>query len=178
MFTNPHPLTAAEVLALCGGAVMVAVLVLLLRRRSLSLPTLVAASLLASVLVSAPFTAWAFVSDVRAARDLSPFDAARVGAESNGIDTTVIDRIARRIPEQARYAIVLAPGADPDITSVFRIWALTVLLPRVAVADARKAEWVVTFGASPARLGVSASGVRRVRSNRSRRLDAWVGVAR
>lgn len=157
---------------------VVAVLVLFFRRRSLSLPTLVAACLLASVLVSAPFTAWAFVGDVRAARGFSTFDAARVGAESNGIDTRVIDRIARRIPEHASYAIVLAPGADPDVTAVFRIWTLTVLLPRVAVADSRKAEWIVTFGASPAQLGVPASGVRRVRSNRSRSLDAWVGVAR
>ena len=171
-------LSAEEVVLLCGGAVIVTVLFVFLRRSPVSSPTLVAASLLASVLASAPFTARDVFNDARAARDSTAFAADRVGPESNGIDTTVIDRVARLIPRHATYALVFAPGLDPGITGVFRAWALPVLLPRVAVARTADPEWVVSFAAPPGQLGVSARSVHLIRSARSPRLDAWVGVVR
>jgi hypothetical protein len=177
VITNPRPLTAAEVLLLCVGAVVVVALVLRARRPNISLATLVAASLCASVIVSAPFTAWSLVKDIRVSRDYSTFQADRIGPEGNGLDTTVVDRVAERIPTSGTYAFVIAPKGAETIGTVFRIWAEAVLLPRHEVAKPSKGQWVVSFGASPAMLGVSARAVRIIRSGRSPRLDAWVGIA-
>ena len=177
MITNPRPLTAAEVLLLCVGAAVVAVLYLRARRPNVSLSTLIAVSLCASVVVSAPFTAWSLVKDIRVSRNYSTFQADRVGPEGNGLDTTVVDRVAERIPTSATYAFVIAPKGAETIGTVFRIWAEAVLLPRHEVAKPSKGEWVISFGASPARLGVSVRAVHIIRSSRSSRLDAWVGIA-
>lgn len=176
MITSPRPLTAAEVLLLCLSAACVAALFLRAQRRSL--PTLVAVSLLASVAAIAPFEAWAVVKNARASRALSTFAADRFGPESNGIDTTVLDRAARRIPKHATYVIALSPRANAAAADVFADWAQAELLPRIRVADPGAARWVITFGASPRQLGISASAVRFIASKRDSRLGAWVGMMR
>jgi hypothetical protein len=176
VITNPKPLTAAEVLVLCGLAVF-AVLVFL-RRRRLPVPALVAVSLLASVAVSAPFTAFGVVKDVRVARDYSPFRADRIGPESYGVDTTVVDRIAKRIPRHATYAIVTAPKVPIDVRSVFHYWVTSFLLPRIAVSDPAHADWIISLGAPPSRFGARTHDVEAVPWTHGRRLTAWVGELR
>ena len=175
MFTNLRPLSATETLVLCAIAVVATSTYLVLRRRETDLATAVACALLATVAVSLPFTALAIVKDIRAARSYTPFEAARVGPEDNGLDTTIVDRIARLVPRHATYVLVLDPGIEPDLSGVFRVWALVDLLPRVAVRDPKDAEWVVALGKRPEALGVRARDVRAVRATRASRLVAWVG---
>ena len=153
-----------------------AILVLRARRRTVSLPTLVATSLLASVVVTAPFTAWAVVKNTRTSRDLPAFAAGRFGPENEGVDTTVIDRAARLIPNRSTYAIVISPHANQAVAGVFDVWAGAELLPRVKVRDLREARWIISFGAPPRRLGVTVRSVRLIASHRSPRLDAWVAA--
>jgi hypothetical protein len=155
-----------------------AVLVLRARQRTVPLTTAIAVALLASVVATAPFTAWAIVRNARVSRDLSAFAADRFGPENDGIDTSVIDRAARRIPKGATYAIVFAPRLNAAVGAAFKVWAEAVLLPRVQVTDLGRASWVITFGASPRRLGVQARAVTVVSSSRGPRLDAWVGRLR
>lgn len=180
MITNPRPLTTGEALLLFVAAAIAIVVARSVwpQRLRISLPALVAVSLLASVAVTGPFTLWSTVSDIRAAHGYSRFEAARVGPEDNGIDTTVVDRIAKRIPRHSTFVLRFAPGVEPAISSVFRVWSLTALLPRVALSDAQTADWIITFGASPRQLGLDASAVRKIRSSRNPHLSAWVGRRR
>jgi hypothetical protein len=178
VITNPRPLTTGEALLLCAAAAVLVVLVLFARRRQLSASTCIAAALIAGVAATAPFTGWSIASDAWSARDYSAFAAARIGPEDNGIDTKVVDRVALLIPRRATYAIVIAPRANQARGGVFRVWTLAALLPRVAVEDLSKADWVVTFGAPPERLGLPVRDVHPVRSQRSGRMTAWVGRLR
>ena len=174
MITNPRPFSATEILILCAIAVA-AVLAYLFRRRQTDPATAVAWALLATVAVSLPFTVSVIVKDTRAARSYTSFAAARVGPEDNGLDTTMVDRIARRIPPHATYVLVLDPGIEPNLSGVFRVWTLVDLLPRVAVRDPKDAEWVVALGKRPGELGIQARAVRVVRAKRESPLVAWVG---
>jgi hypothetical protein len=178
VITNPKPMTAAEVLVLCALAVLAVVLFLVIRRRRLPFPTIVALALLASVAVSAPFTAHAVIKDVRGAHRYSARRAERIGPEDNGLDTTVVDRIARRIPPHATYSIVTARSVPQSVATVFRVWALTMLMPRVAVSDSGGADWIVSLGAPPSRFGVRARAVEAVPWTHGRVLAAWVGEVR
>jgi hypothetical protein len=176
VITNPKPLTAAAVLVLCFAAFVVIGIVLVARRRRVSFPALVAVALLATVAVTAPFTAVAVARDIRAAHDYTPFRSERVGPEDNGLDTTVVDRIGRRIPRDATYAIVIGRSVPQNVATVFRVWALTLLLPRVAVDNPHRAGWIVSLGSSPNSLGVPARGVEPVPWSHGRTLTAWVGL--
>ena len=175
MITNPRPFSATEILILSAIAVTAALTYLFLRRRQTDPATAVAWALLATVAVSLPFTVSVIVKDIRAARSYTPFAAARVGPEDNGLDTTMVDRIARRLPRHATYVLVLDPGIEPNLSGVFRVWTLVDLLPRVAVRDPKDAEWVVALGKRPDELGIQAREVRAVRATRASPLVAWVG---
>jgi hypothetical protein len=178
VITNPKPFTAVEILLLCGIGVSLTVGFLVMRRRERSPSVLVASALLATVVVSLPFTASAVVKDVRKAHGYSAYDAARVGPESNGLDTSMIDRIAAIIPKHATYEILFSPRVDVSVAGVFRVWSLTNLLPRVAVDEDRDADWIVTVGARPSAFEVQVDSVRRVASERRYPLTAWVGRLR
>lgn len=174
MITNPSPLTTAEAFLLCVVAAALVVGFVLMRHRQ-SLPVLIAVALISTVVATAPFQAWSIVRDAKRSRHYSAFAAARVGAESNGVDTTVVDRAAKLIPRRATYEILLSPANGPSRDGVFRVWALTALLPRLAVEDIHKAQWVLAFGAPPRSFGVRATNVRRLPSTRGPKLAAWVG---
>jgi hypothetical protein len=177
VITNPRPLTSGEALVLCISAILVVAAYLRARRHGSSLPVAVAVALLASVAATAPFSAWAVIKDIRVVHDYSAFSAERVGPEDNGIDTRVIDGIARSVPRHDSYAIVFSPRLDPTVAVPFRIWTLTMLLPREVVATPAEAQWVITFGAAPAALGLHLRDTTRVASQKNRNLDAWVGRA-
>jgi hypothetical protein len=173
VITNPRPLTTAEVLLLCAGGIALAVL--LVRRRR-PLPIGIAVALLATVAVTAPFTAWAVGRDALRSRDYSSFRAARVGPEDNGVDTTVVDRIERLIPRDATFEILAVPKLAVDNrTYIFTTWAITELLPRIAVTETSKADWIVSVGAAPSRFGVDVTDVHVIHSARDELLTTWVG---
>jgi hypothetical protein len=175
VITNPRPFSATEILVLCAIAAAATLTYLFLRRRETDPATAVAYALFATVAVSLPFTVSVIVKDIRASRSYTPFAAARVGPEDNGLDTTMVDRIAHRIPRHATYVLVEDPGIEHNLSSVSRTWALVDLLPRVAVQHPEDAEWVVALGKRPAAFGVRARNVRAVRAKRAPRLVAWVG---
>jgi hypothetical protein len=173
VITNPRPLTTAEALLLCVGAALLVGYAAYRRRQSLSV--VIASALLATVVVTAPFTAWSVIRDARQSRHYSAWAAARVGPEGNGVDTSVIERAATVIPRDATYELFLSPADGFARDGVFRLWALQALLPRVAVEDQKKAQWVVAFGAQPSSFGVHATDVHWLKSARDPKLAAWVG---
>jgi hypothetical protein len=175
VITNPRPFSATEILVLCAIAVAATLVYLVFRRRQTDPATAVAYALLATIAVSLPFTLSVIVKDIREARSYTPSEAARVGPEDNGLDTTMVDRIARIVPRHATYVLVSDPGIEANLRGVFRVWTLVDLLPRVAVRDPRDAGWVVTLGKRPEALGIRARNVRAVRARRAPHLIAWVG---
>jgi hypothetical protein len=176
VITNPRPFSATEILVLCILAIAAGLAYILARRRETDLATAVAFALLATVVVSLPFTVSVIVKDIREASSYSQFQAARVGPEDNGLDTTMVDRIARIVPRHATYVVVSDPAIESNLSGVIRIWTLVHLLPRVAVRDPKDAQWVISFGKRPAALGIEAGNVRAVAATRASRLVAWVGV--
>jgi len=114
-----------------------------------------AAALVASTLVIAPVTAWAVVSDTRAAQRLSDREAERFGPESYGFDTSVTDRIAALVPPADDYRLVASDGLEANRALGFRLWSLSSLLPRIAAADPSSADWIISWGVPPRELGVA-----------------------
>lgn len=122
----------------------------------------IACALAAGSLAAAPITAWAIITDIRAAHRLTEREAARLGPEAYRVDTATIDRVAALIPRDETYALVVADAVDPDRSGVFRLWSLTALMPRVARVDPRSAQWVVAWGVPPNDLEVRLANVRRL----------------
>jgi hypothetical protein len=118
-----------------------------------------AVALAASSLAVAPVTAWAVISDIRAAKHLSALEAERFGPEENGLDTSLLDRVAQVIPPGATYDVAFSDGVDPARASVFRLWSLVALLPRRAVVDGSPPEWIVSWGAPPAELELAVTDI-------------------
>ena len=182
MFAAPRLLllTGPESLILAGsGAVLGAVLAAHFGRWSSSSARLVgavAAAFVASALIVAPVTAWAMISDIRASHRLSSRDAERFGPEESQLDTSVIDRVAAIIPSDATYAVSFSDRLDPDRASVFRLWSLSALLPRIAVTDPSSADWIVSWGVAPPGLGLPVTDVHRLELPRES--DPPVYVAR
>lgn len=180
VFSAPRLLSGPESLLLASvGAVIGVLLTVHLCRRSgstVQAATALAAALVASSLAVAPVTAWAVISDLRNARELTAREAERSGPEGEGLDTAVVDRLAALIPRDATYALAFSPRVHPDHALVFRLWALSSLLPRVAVADPAAADWIVGWGVAPSDLGVRASPVHVLASRRGG--DPPVDVAR
>jgi hypothetical protein len=172
-------LTGVEALFLAGiGAALGAVLAARVRRwpsRSARFSGMTAVALASSSLAVAPVTAWAIVSDIRAAKQLSALDAERFGPEEYGLDTSLIDRVARVIPRGATYQLVFSDGLDPNRASVFRIWSLAALLPRRAVADGSSPEWIVSWGVKPSELDAPVKDVRVVEPEAEADPPVYVG---
>lgn len=114
---------------------------------------------LASSAGAAPFVAWRIVQDLRYTTGISRENAERIGAFENSLDGGVFDRVAAEMPATATYYVADSGGpASGD----FRAWAQTVLLPRIAVSDPRRADWLLTFNRDPSTVGVAVTAVRRV----------------
>jgi hypothetical protein len=182
VFSAPHLLSATEALLLAAsGAFLGALLAAFSERRS-SGPAraagAIAGALVVSSLAVAPVTAWAVISDLQAADKLTAREAERIGPEEAGVDTAVIDGVAQLVPENASYALVFGDRVDPDRALVFRLWALSALLPRVAVADPESADWIVGWGVSPRDLGVTVGRVRALRPRGRSDPPVYIGEAR
>lgn len=121
-----------------------------------SLATLVT---LASTVAAGPFVLWRVVEDIRYTSRLTSEQAERVPADVNGIDEEVLERVRTIVPPDATYAIA-AGRAVADRERPLRTWSTLSLLPRIPVSDPEDAEWVVTWGLPPSRLGVDVADER------------------
>jgi len=182
VFTAPRLLTAPESLLLAGsGAVIGALLAAHFGRWSSPMARLVgaiAAAFVASTLTVAPVTAWAMISDIRVSQRLSARDAERIGPEENELDTSLTDRAAAIMPEDSTYTVVLSDRIDPDRSSVFRVWALSALLPRIAVPDHSVSDWIVSWGVEPSDFGVPVTDIRKIEPRRKSDPPVYVAKVR
>jgi hypothetical protein len=123
-------------------------------------------ALLAATVAAGPFTLWRVIQDIRETAPITAEHAAFVGAETKLIDGELVEQIAGRIPEDASYGVVVAPQAYVEIRTSLAHWLGYALIPRRQVRLPREAEWVVVWGAPPARLGVHAVRTYLVGKNR------------
>jgi hypothetical protein len=71
------------------------------------------------------------------------------------VNDRVWGELRRTIPERDRYYLQTNYG-------LVHFWTFTSLLPRIAVDDPRKADWVVSYRADPKALGVHLGPVRTI----------------
>lgn len=67
----------------------------------------------------------------------------------------VMDEVRTLIPENERYFVQARSGT-------IRFWSFTALLPRVAVESPRDADWILSYRAEPADLGLRLAKVRTI----------------
>jgi hypothetical protein len=72
--------------------------------------------------------------------------------------------------------VTFSDRLDPNRTSVFRVWSLSALLPRMAVTDLPSSDWIVSWGVAPANLGLAVTDVHMI--DPRRKFDPPVYVAR
>jgi len=166
------------------GAALAGALLLLGGRRVAaeaggSLVGVVTAVFLAFTVAGAPYTVWRVVADIRETAPISAEHARYVGAETKLIDGELAERIGFPIPPEASYYVAVAPGAYSEIRESLGNWLGYALLPRRRVRDPADAEWIVTWGATPAELGLRAGDPRLVGRNRlSQREPVYLAPAR
>lgn len=128
--------------------------------------TWVVTAALAITVAGAPFTLWRVVHDIRETAPIEPVHATYVGAEAKLIDGEVVERIGADIPAGDTYYVAVAPDAYFEIREGLSLWMGYALIPRRQIRDPRDADWIVTWGATPAQLGLDAGTPRLVARNR------------
>jgi hypothetical protein len=103
---------------------------------------------------AAPFPLWRVFEDIRATAPITPEHARYVGAETKLID----GRRARpgALARGVEYYVAVAPNAYEEIRTSLGAWMGYALAPRRRTTDPEDAGWIVTWGATPAELGVHA----------------------
>jgi hypothetical protein len=114
----------------------------------------------------APFTTWRVLEDIRETAPISPEHARYVGAETKLIDGELAERIGFGIRKDETYYVAVAPSAHGEIRASLALWLGYALAPRRRTADPRNADWIVTWGAPPASLGLDAGTPILVGRNR------------
>jgi hypothetical protein len=139
----------------------------------------VTAVFLALTVAGAPYTVWRVVEDIRETAPISAEHARYVGAETKLIDGELAQRIGSPIPPGGSYYVAVAPSAYSEIRESLGNWLGYALLPRRRVLDPKDAEWIVTWGATPAELGLRAGEPSLVGRNRlSEREPVYLAPAR
>lgn len=175
MLNLPSQPGAAGLVMLVGGAVAGLLLLVLLRDRvagqlgfapgDQAVVWLVTGSL-ALTTAAAPYVLWRVAVDIRETAPITAEHARFVGAETKLIDGELVEQVAELIPEDATYAVAVAPGAYVEIRESLAHWLGYALIPRRQVRFPRTAEWIVVWGASPARLGLRVARPQLVGRNR------------
>ena len=167
----PEPGTTGFVLLALGAAA--GVLLLALGRRHVSaelggdrLLTLLVTGVLAATVAGAPFTLWRVLVDIRETAPITPEHAEYVGAETKLIDGELVRQIETRIPAAETYYVRVSPDAYIEIRESLRLWLGYELLPRRQTRRARAADWIVTWGATTAQLGLRSGPPRLIGRNR------------
>jgi hypothetical protein len=127
----------------------------------LAAATLVVA--LASTVAAAPFVAWRIYEDMTLNSRYTRAQAERIGGDILGIDHRAIERAARTIPPHDTYFVAAPGNLGMSRARDGRRWALTALLPRIEVYDARKADWIFAWDRDPGSVGVRVGAVTRFR---------------
>ena len=113
---------------------------------------------LASSVGLAPFLAWRVVQNLRYTSRIQRPIVERIAAYENNLDGAAFDKVARIIP---RHATFYVEASDP-VRMNFAPWALSALLPRIAVGEPAQAQWILTLAIDPRTLGVPLASVRRI----------------
>jgi hypothetical protein len=113
----------------------------------------IVAVLVAVGIGGAPFIAWRIVEDIRYTSAIDPWLMPRYGVSVFRVHPEIFDNAAARIPPGDTYYVASASGIDGTSRAAFRQWALGYLLPRAAVADPARAQWILTLGLRPASVG-------------------------
>ena len=116
----------------------------------------VLAAALASSVGLAPYLAWRVVQDLRYTSKIERQIVERIAAYENNLDGRSFDVVAGLMP---RDAVFYVATSDPERGN-FSLWALSALLPRVAVSDPKQADWLLTQGIDPRTLGLRLASVR------------------
>jgi len=119
------------------------------------------AAVLAVAFVSAigtsPFLSWRIVQDLRYTVSISQDVAERIGAYEGDLNGGSFDLVLETIPADETYYLADGGGLG---SGDFAAWAHTVLLPRIAVDDPAKADWILTLGVNPRSVGPRVDSVR------------------
>ena len=110
-----------------------------------------------SAIGTAPFLSWRIVQDLRYTISISQDVAERIGAYEGNLSGGIFDVVLETIPAHETYYV--AAGGGPG-SGDFAAWAHTVLLPRIAVDDPAKADWILTLGVDPRSVGPHVDSVR------------------
>jgi hypothetical protein len=124
------------------------------------------AGALAIMVGGAPYTVWRVVEDIRRTSPIAPEHARYVGAETKLADGELVERIGTSIPERETYYVAVAPDAYFELQASLALWMGYALIPRRQVRDPADADWIVTWGATPAQLRLVADRPRLVGRNR------------
>src|SRR5215216_5199329 len=113
----------------------------------------------AATLGSAPFFVWRLVEDVRYTTSLNRSDYDGAGPIQAFLQPYLLDTVPALIPRGDTYMTAVGAGVPYDAArKAFPSLALQTLFPRISVASARDADWVVAWGVDPR----SVAPVRRV----------------
>jgi hypothetical protein len=168
----PHPGTTGYVLLALGVAAGLALLVFGRQRVADLLAVddrvliLVVTCFLAVTVAGVPYTLWRVLVDIRETAPVTPAHAEYVGAETKLIDGELVRRIEAEIPRGETYYVRVAPSAYSEIRTSLALWLGYELVPRSQTRTPEDADWIVTWGATPAELGLRAGAPRLVGRNR------------
>jgi hypothetical protein len=173
MVAVPHELgLVGAILLLVGSLLGLGFAVALwLQLRPASRTGVAAAGLLAlaaaSAVAVAPWNAWRVYVDLRYSAALPTDVAEAQPVYDHGIDGRIYGALKDAIaPGETFFVKATREVADDSAPLVFEIWPLTTLLPRLAVDDPARADWIVTWGLDPASFGVRLQSVRVLAAER------------
>lgn len=141
--------------AIVLGLVAAFVALALLRHRLRGENTATAAALVALVLVGAavPYVAYRTVEDLRVTTKLDPYSTAAAGPIQAYLPGYLVDPVRALVPPGATYATVVSSSVPYEpARAAFGSLALQTLFPRRSVAEAGRADYVVTWGVEPSRV--------------------------
>jgi len=110
-------------------------------------------ALIATTVGAVPFIAWRVVEDIRYTSALDPYIVPRYGVSVYGVHPEIFDNAVLHIPRADTYYLAPSTTIDRTAQRAFTEWALGYLLPRRAVVDPAEANWIVTFGIDPRKVG-------------------------
>ena len=110
-------------------------------------------ALTATTVGAAPFIAWRVVEDIRYTSALDPYIVPRYGVSVYGVHPEIFDNAVLHIPSGDTYYLAASTTIDGTAQRAFDEWALGYLLPRKAVTDPADADWIVTLGIDPRKVG-------------------------
>ena len=131
--------------------------------------------LTATTLGAAPFVVWRIVEDIRYTSGIDPWLAPRYGVSVSGVHPEIFDNALKHIPPGDTYYLATKPGVAFGARTSFRQWALGYLLPRIAVAQADRAQWILTLGVNPRTVGPPVTRVWRLKESVNGLPPAYLG---